>query len=122
MEFGIDRRIATFGIDSKGGGRASTRNRVANLARDSDGSNPGQRVRKIAETFAEIDGRRVGIEGICSEASRACPAPFDAEAHRHHKLIRRLFDDAVFERGLKILKPVRSDPGQSPGRAKMAVG
>src|SRR5450631_3597971 len=121
MKFSIDGRVAAVGVDARDGGRAPARDRVTDLAGDRDGPYPGQRVGKIAEAFAEIDRRRVRIEGVSADASRARPAPFDAETDRHYELVGRILDDPIFERGLKILKTVRSHPRRSARRAEMAI-
>ena len=63
------------------------RNGIADLAGDGDRPDPGQCVRKIAEPFAEINRRRVGVERLRANALRARSAPFDAEADRHHELM-----------------------------------
>ena len=122
MKFGIGCCDAAIRIDAECGGRVSTRDGVPDLSGDRDRSHPGKRVRKIAQSFAEINGRRVGIEGICADARRTCPAPFDGKTDRHHELMRGVFQDPVLERGLKVLEPVRSRAGRATGWAEPAVG
>jgi hypothetical protein len=63
--------IAGIRIDAEGCGEVSLRDRIADLPGDRDRPDPGQRIGKIAKPFAEIDGRRVGIERICADARRA---------------------------------------------------
>src|SRR5205823_1682261 len=92
--------------DSKGGRGTSARNGIANLAGDGDGSDPGQRVGEIAETFAEKHRRRVGIERIGSDAGRTGPSPFDVKADGHHEFVLGVLEQPVLEGGLQILKPV----------------
>src|SRR3954453_7453738 len=122
MKFGVGRQIAAIRIDAEAGGGMPARNRITDLAGDSDRPQPGQGVGQIAKTFAEPDGRRVGVEGVRPDALRARPTPFHAKAHRHNELMGGVFDNPVLERGLDVLKPVRSHSGQSAGRAEMAVG
>src|SRR5216683_3880130 len=122
MEFSIGRQIAAIRIDSKCSGRVSAGYRVTDLAGDRDRSNPGQRVRKIAEAFAEKHGWRVGIERVGPDALRARPAPFDAKADRHHELMFRILEHTVFEGRLQVLKAACSHPGRSSRRAEAAEG
>jgi len=48
-----------------------------------------------------------------ANALRARPTPFDTEAHRHHELMFGILEDAVFERGLQVLKSACSHRGRS---------
>jgi hypothetical protein len=84
MKFGIDRRVAAVGVDAEGRGRIPARDRVTELAGDRDRPDPGQRIRKIAKTFAEIDRRCVGIEGIGADACHAAATPFDGKTVRQY--------------------------------------
>src|ERR1035437_4682519 len=107
MEFSVDRWIAGIRINSKCSGRISARDRVT-LAGDCDWSNPGQRVGKIAESFAEKYCRCVSIEWVCSDAPPARPPPFDAETDRHHEFMLRVLEDTVFKGRIEVLKSVCS--------------
>src|SRR5258707_11128723 len=113
MEFSIGRYIAAIRIDSKSSGRIPARNCVTDLAGDRDRSNPGQRVGKIAEPFAEPQRRCVWIERVGSDALRARAAPLDAETDRHHELMLGVLEKPIFERGVEILKPGCSHPVRS---------
>src|SRR5260370_13612066 len=121
MKLGVGRRIAGIRIDSKSGGRISARNRITDLAGDRDRSNPGQRVGKITEPFAEINCRRVVIELLRADAFVTGATPFDADTNRHHKLMYWILENTIFERGVKVLKSVCAHPGWPPGRGKMGV-
>ena len=122
MKFGIDRRIAAVGIDAERRGRMPAGDRVTDLAGDRDRPDPGQRIRKIAETFAEIDRRRVGVERIGADARDAAAAPFDGETDRHHELMLRIPVDAVFERGLPVLESAGAGSGRTARPTEKAVG
>src|SRR5665647_2855138 len=122
MIFGIDRRIAAVGIDAEGAGRVPARDRVTELAGERDRPDPRKRIRKIAETFAEIHGRCVGIEGIGADAGRATAAPFDGKADRHHELVLRVPVDAVFERGFPVLESIGARPGRASRPTEQTVG
>src|SRR5258707_1960561 len=122
MEFSIGRYIAAIRIDSKSSGRIPARNCVTDLAGDRDRSNPGQRVGKIAEPFAEPQRRCVGIERVCSDALNARAAPLDAETDRHHELMLRVLEKPIFKCGLEVLKSGCSQGIWSSGRPEAAVG
>src|SRR5258708_15178974 len=104
VELGVNGRIAGIRIDSKSYREIFLWDRVTDLARDRDWSDPGQRVRKIAEPFAEIQVRRVVMERLRANAFGAGAAPLDAETHRHHELMLRTLEEAVFGRRIEVLK------------------
>jgi len=122
MKLGIDRDIAAIGVDSEGGRGASGRNGIANLAGNGDGPDPGQRVREIAEPFAEIQRRRVGVERVSTDAGRTRSTPFDTEADGHHKFVVRVLEHPVFEGRLQILEPVGAKTGGPARRTETRVG
>jgi len=121
IEFSVRSWIAGIWINSKSSGRAPARDRITNLSSNGDRPNPGQCIRKIAEAFADIQGRGVDIERLRTNALRARPTPFDAETDRHDELMGRVLEQAIFEGRLQILKSVRAESGRPAGGAEMAV-
>src|SRR5258708_38990402 len=63
-ELGVNGRIAGIRIDSKSFREIFLWDRGTDLARDRDWSDPGQRARKIAWPFAEIQVRRAVRERL----------------------------------------------------------
>lgn len=122
MKFGIGGHLARVGIDAEGRGGSPARDGVADLSGDRDGTQPGQGVGQVAKTFAEIDGRRVGVERIGSDAIGAGAAPFDAQPERHNEFMLRVLEDPILESRIEILKSVSADPGGPARRTEDAVG
>src|SRR6266581_7192372 len=122
MEFSVGGQIAAIRIDAEGSGRISARNCVTDLAGDRDRPNPGQRVGKIAEPFAEPQRRCVRIERVGSDALRARAAPLDAKTDRHHELMLWVLEEPIFERRLQVLETGRSQRIRSAGWAETAIG
>ena len=113
MKFCIGRQITAVWIDAESCGRTPCGDGVADLPGDGDGSNPRQCVGKIPEPFSEPNRRRVCVKRVGSNALGARSTPFDTEAHRHHELMLWILKDAVFERGLQVLKSACSHRGRS---------
>src|SRR5262245_611196 len=108
MKFRIGGYIAAVGIDARGGGRSSAGDGVADLAGDGDRPDPGQRIRKIAKAFAEIDIRDVGVERLRADIRSARATPLDAEADGHHELMFGVLEDPIFEGGVEVLESIGS--------------
>jgi hypothetical protein len=108
IEVGIYHLIAGVRIDTERRDRALAGGRITDLAGDCDGPDPGQRIGEIAKSFAEIERRRVDVEGFRRDIGSAGATAFDAEPDRHHEFMRGVLENAIFERGLKILKAVGS--------------
>ena len=113
MKFCIGRQITAVWIDAESCSGTPCGDGVADLPGDGDGSNPRQCVGKIPEPFSEPNRRRLCVKRVGANALRARPTPFDTEAHRHHELMFGILKDAVFERGLQVLKSACSHRGRS---------
>src|SRR5262249_57550008 len=98
------------------------RDGIADLSGNRDRAQPRQRDGKIAEAFAEIERWRVDVERLGTDALGTRSAPLDAKPDRHHELMDRILEQAVFERGLHVLKSLCADPGWTTRRRERAVG
>jgi hypothetical protein len=121
MELGVDGLIAGVRIDAERRVEIPRRDGIADLAGDRDRPDPGERIGQIAQAFAKIDIRDVGVEGFRAHICGSRAAPLDTEANRHHELMLGALENPVFEGGIEVLETV--GPGRRRiDRAKESVG
>src|SRR5262249_30989336 len=104
-----------------GVGEILRRDRVTDLPGDRDRPDPGEGVRQVAKPFAEVDGRRVGVEGLCADVLRSGPAPFDTQSDGKNEFMLGALENPVSGWSIEVLESVGSG-NRRIGWAEEGVG